>query len=86
MPCCQDVTDASSKKGVAEMKEQSLCNQTEEAILGRKTCLATNAGRRGISNGSVQTKRPTRVENGSMQTLKSKAAPTKEKISSCKPR
>jgi hypothetical protein len=59
--------------------EQGLCNWTEETILGRKTYRATIVGRRGISNGSVQTKRLTKVENKSMQTLK--MTPRKEKIS-----
>jgi hypothetical protein len=65
--------------------EGCLCNRMEKTNLGRKTYCATIAGRRGISNESVQTKRPTGVENKSMQTLKSKTTPTKEKISLCKP-
>jgi hypothetical protein len=60
------------------MKERCLCNRTEETIIGRKTYSATIAGKRGISNGSVRTKGPTRVENKSKQTLKT--IPMKEKI------
>ncbi len=54
-------------------------NRTEETILGRKPYCATIEGRRGISNKYVHTKRPTRVESKSMQTLK--MTPPKEKIS-----
>jgi hypothetical protein len=49
----------------------------EETILGRKTYCAIIAGRRGISNESVQTKRQTRAGNKSMETLK--MTPAKEK-------
>ncbi len=47
----------------------------------KKSYRATIAGKRGISNRSVQTKRPTRAENKSMQKLKMTL--TKEKISLC---